>query len=110
MNKPVNIKVERLNPTEYKILSILSRLCNLRILRIIVPGINKRYIKQIICLNIGIFNPIKSKPIVPKNSNWNENTIIRNVLIGQSLILKGFLILIFIPNHKMLEFITTKII
>ena len=42
ISAPVNIKSERLNPTEYKIVSIGFNLCNLRILRIRIPGMNDK--------------------------------------------------------------------
>jgi hypothetical protein len=41
-NNPLNIKEARLNPTEYNSVSILSSSCNLRIRRIIIPGMKVR--------------------------------------------------------------------
>jgi hypothetical protein len=38
-NKPKNINVDKLKHTEYKSVSALVKSCNLKILRIIMPGI-----------------------------------------------------------------------
>ena len=42
INTPVNIRNDRLSPTEYKIASIVFILYNLRILRTRIPGMNDK--------------------------------------------------------------------
>lgn len=86
MKNPENMRIEMLNPTEYKIVSVFPSLCNLRILNIIIPGINVRKTKGINCLKIGISKLMKSKAIRPKKAIWKADIIIKNFLIGQSFI------------------------
>jgi hypothetical protein len=65
----MDIRVERLKPIEYNKLSVDSNLCNLRTLRIIIPGTKVRYIILTSCLKMGILKPIESKPMDPHNNS-----------------------------------------
>ena len=86
IKKPTNIKNERPKPIEYNKLLTDPNLFSLKTLRIRIPGIKVRYIKQTNCLKRGILKLIESKPMDPHNKSWNVKTIISNFLIGQSFI------------------------
>jgi len=68
IKNPTNISKNKLSPTAYKKLSILSKLCSFKILSNKYPGINVKYINPITGLIIKVPTP---KLLRANNPNSN---------------------------------------
>ena len=74
IKKPVNIKKAMLNPTEYRIISIVLSLFDLSIWRINNPGMRVRKRNPNICLKNGMFKRMaKSVRITIETTNANHS-------------------------------------